>query len=360
MHYQDRKQLISAIHEVAQELYGAQGMPSAAEELASRLNPLLDAYLLESQPRVEAYATVLIADIRGFTALMASLPIATMITVLQRWLAMMTEIIERFGGIVDKYIGDAVMALFGLPESRGDDSARALACAAEMQQGMLAINQENQAQGLPQIYMGIAVNTGQLVAGSFGGPSHSEYTVIGDVVNLASRMESFALRGQVLISEASRDAAAELIEVGRVNEVQFKGIPNSVRLYDLQAVLKPDRLEVPKVEVRRSPRIPVKMNATFRQIHENRIRPGQIPGLINNLSYYGLSADLPMGLPRAADVVINLTPEQGRTPVGDVYARVLRSVPRAGRFRTSLELTSMETPAHQRLKDLIDESLWRH
>lgn len=369
MQHQDRTQLISAITEVVEDLYGASGSPPAdgqlvettrEDELARRLNPLLDAFLLESQPRVEAYATVLIADIRGFTALMASIPLESMIAVLQRWFVAMTEIIERFGGVVDKFVGDAVMALFGLPEPRGDDSARALACAVEMQRAMLELNRAYHAQGMPRIYAGIAVNTGELVAGSFGAPTHSEYTVIGDVVNLASRMESFAMRGQVLISESSRTAAEDLIEVGAVNEVRFKGIPNPVRLYELQAVLGPDRLEVPRVEVRRAPRIPVKMNATFRQIHENRIRPGQIPGLINDLGYYGLSADLPLGLPRAADVVINLTPQQGGASVGDVYARVLRSVPRAGRFRTSLELTSMETPAHQRLKELIDESLWRH
>lgn len=374
MQHQDRTQLISEINGVVKDLYGAsvpseqgasaeQGDSAQAwreDELARRLNRLLDAFLLESQPRVEAYATVLIADIRGFTALMASMPMETMITVLQRWFSTMTEIIERFGGVVDKFVGDAVMALFGLPEPRGDDSARALACAAEMQHAMLALNQENHAEGMPRIYAGIAVNTGDLVAGSFGAPTHSEYTVIGDVVNLASRMESFALRGQVLISETSRIAAADLIEVGAVNEVRFKGIPYPVRLYDLQAVLKPNRVEVPKVEVRRAPRIPVKMTATFRQIEANQIRPGQIPGLIRNLGYYGLSADLPLGLPDASDVVINLAPQHGAQPVGDVYARVLRSVARGGRFRTSLELTSMETPAHQRLKELIDESLWRH
>lgn len=369
MQHRDRTQLISAISEVVQDLYGERPTPDSSagevtlrsieDELALRLEPVLDAFLLEGRPRVEAYATVLIADIRGFTALMASVPIETMIAVLQRWFTTMTRIIERFGGVVDKFVGDAVMALFGLPTARGDDCARALACAAEMQRAMLELNHENHAQGLPRIYAGIAVNTGSVVAGSFGSAPHSEYTVIGDVVNLASRMESFALRGQVLISEASRAAASEHIAVGPVNEVRFKGIPHPARLYELQSVLEPRRIAVPHVDDRRSPRVPVSLSATFRQIDDNRIRPRPIEGLIHDLGYYGLRADLPLGLPDASDVVINLAPQRGGRPIGDVYARVLRTVPNAGRFRTSLELTSVETPAHQRLKELIDESLWR-
>ncbi len=367
MQHRDRDQLFAHIEQVVRDLEGEALLrltdpeqPDALRQaLARRLNPLLDAFLLEAQPQVEAHATVLVADIRGFTALMASQPIAVMIWVLNRWFTLMTEIIERFGGVVDKFIGDAVMAIFGVPEARGDDALRALACAAEMQQAMWVLNQEHEARGLPKLFAGIAVNTGALVAGSFGDAAHSEYTVIGDVVNLVSRMESFALRGQVLMSASTRAETADAIEVGTVNEVRFKGIAQPVQLYELRAVYGPQRIVVQPVEVRRSPRIRVSLDATFRQIEKKRIRPGQIPGLINNLGYYGLRADLPLGLPDASDVVINLAPQQGLSSIGDVYARVVRTVPRDGRFRTSLELTSVETQAHQRLKELVDESLWR-
>ncbi|MFP4278974.1 MAG: adenylate/guanylate cyclase domain-containing protein [Halochromatium sp.] len=367
MQHRDRDSLFAHIERVvrdleAEGLFGATGsqQPEALRQiLERRIDPLLDAFLLEGQPRVETHATVLIADLRGFTELMASQPIAVMIEVLNRWFTAMTEIIVRFGGVVDKFVGDAVMALFGVPAAGDDDALRALACAAEMQQAMKALNQENQARGLPKLFAGIAVNTGAVVAGSFGAAAHSEYTVIGDVVNLVSRMESFALRGQVLISESTRAEVANAIEVGTVNEVRFKGIAQPVPLYELRAVRAPRRIVVQPVEVRRSPRIRVHLDATFRQIDRKRIRPGRIPGLINDLGYYGLRADLPLGLPQASDVVIDLTPQQGLSSLGEVYARVVRIVPWDGRFRTSLELTSVETPAHQRLKEFIDESLWR-
>ena len=366
MQHRDRNPLFAHIEQIVRDLEaeGLLGLPGAQQPdalrqaLDRRINPLLDDFLLEGQPRVEAYATVLIADLRGFTELMASQPIAVMIEVLNRWFTAMTEVIGRFGGVVDKFIGDAVMALFGVPEAGDHDALRALACAAEMQQAMRALNQENEARGLPKLFAGIAVNTGALVAGSFGAATHSEYTVIGDVVNLVSRMESFALRGQVLISEATRAEVANVIEVGTVNEVRFKGIAQPVSLYELLAVQAPQRIVVQPVEVRRSPRIRVHLDATFRQIDGKRIRPGRIPGLINDLGYYGLRADLPFGLPDASNVVINLTPQQGFSSLGEVYARVVRTVPWDDRFRTSLELTSVETQAHQRLKEFIDESLW--
>lgn len=368
MQHRNRSELFAGIEQAVRDLE-AEGllrlehaMPQEAmrQALERHLDPVLDRFLLESQPQVEAYATVLIADIRGFTELMSSLPMATMIEVLNHWFASMTQIIERFGGVVDKFVGDAVMALFGLPEARGDDPVRALACAAEMQRAMLTLNQQHQAQGLPEIFAGIALNTGRLVAGSFGAEAHSEYTVIGDVVNLASRMESFALRGQVLISETTRAAANDRAEVGAVNVVRFKGISHPVQLYELRAVRAAQQYSVPPVEVRRAPRISVRLEATFRQIDGKCIRPASIPGLINDIGYLGLRAELPLGLPDASDVLITLAPQQGLPDVGDLYARVVQTVPWAGHFRTSLELSSADPVSRQRLKDLIDESLWRH
>ncbi len=368
MQHRNRNELFTEIEQVLRDLE-AEGLlrleqtePSEAmrQALERHLSPVLDRFLLESQPQVEAYATVLIADIRGFTELMSSLPMTTMIALLNRWFASMTQIIERFGGVVDKFVGDAVMALFGLPEARGDDPVRALACAAEMQRAMLMLNQEHQEQGLPEIFAGIALNTGRLVAGSFGATAHSEYTVIGDVVNLASRMEAFALRGQVLMSESTRAAANDMIEVGVVNVVRFKGISHPVQLYELRAVRAPQHYSVPPVEVRRAPRISVSLDATFHQIDGKCIRPDAIPGLINDIGYFGLRADLPLGLPDCSDVLITLAPRQGLPDVGDLYARVVQTVPWAGSFRTSLELSSADPAAQERLKDLIDESLWRH
>ena len=360
MQHADRNRFITDVIAAARESYAGDGRAAGDDAaFARRVDAAIDAFLLESQPIVGAYTTILIADIRGFTALVRAYPIERMARLLNDWFAAMTEVIDAHGGVVDKFIGDAVMALFGAPQQRADDLERALGCAVAMQRRMLELNQRNEANGLPRLFAGIALNTGQVMAGSFGSREHSEYTVLGDPVNLVARIEAFSLRGQVLISETSREAAAGLIETGPPNEVLVKGMAAPLRLYELRSLLQPVRLEVPRVEARRSPRIRVDLAAVFRQLDYKCVQSDRIMGRINDLGYYGLRADLPLGLPNAAEVVINLPPQQGFGPMGDVYARVLRARPHGSTFSTTMELTSVDTPEHRRLKEIVDDSLWR-
>ena len=102
------------------------------------------------QPVVATQATILIADLRGFSALMESLPPTQMVDLLNRFFALMAGVIERHGGVIDKFMGDSVMALFGAPERRPDDLLRALHCAVEMQQAMVDMNRVNEARGEPR------------------------------------------------------------------------------------------------------------------------------------------------------------------------------------------------------------------
>jgi len=388
MQHNERQFLISAIAEIVDQLYGSEttnqddcvalggvsdlrsdkqsGATTGGrgELLRQHLDPLLDAFLMESQPIVAADVTVLLADIRGFTALTRALPQSTLIDLLNRYFSVMCKVIKRHDGIVDKFIGDSIMALFGVPKRRPDDLQRALACSVEMQQAMVELNRHNGQRGEPRLYAGIAINTGQVMAGSFGSGLHSEYTVVGDPVNLVSRIESFSLRGQVLLSEASYRAARHLIETGNVNQVRVKGIEEPISLYELLSINAPRRLVIPRVDIRKSPRISVSLEAIFRQVAAKQVHSDHFVGQVNDMGYEGMRADLPLGLPPYSEVVVNLRPELNTSALnskasGEVYARVLRAEPRGQSFRTSLEFTNIDTPGHRHVKEYVDDQLWR-
>jgi adenylate cyclase len=209
MQPQNRELFLSGIERVVAQACGQAATAAQRGVLRRRLDGLIDAFLLQSQPITGTHATIVLADIRGFTALTESLPARTVIGLLNRYFSVMGGVIKRHGGVIDKFMGDAVMALFGAPERRPDDLLRALACAVEMQQAMVEFNRQSQARGQPRLYVGIAVNTGEMMAGSFGSREYSEYTVIGDTVNVVARMEPFSLRGQVLLSESSHAGARD-------------------------------------------------------------------------------------------------------------------------------------------------------
>ena len=359
MQHSERQMLLTGIVEIVDELYGSASTGDQDAALRQRLDPLLDAFLMESQPIIDADVTILLADIRGFTALTRSLPPNTLIELLNRYFTAMCEVVKRHDGVVDKFMGDSVMALFGAPKRRPDDLQRALACAVEMQQAMVGLNRASRARGEPSLYAGIAINTGHAMAGSFGSSMHSEYTVIGDAVNLASRIESFSLRGQVLLSESSHAAARHLVEIGAVNQVRVKGMAEPISLYELRSVNAPHRLVIPEVEIRKSPRISVDLQAIFRQIVAKEIYSDHFLGHVNDMGYYGMRADLPLGLPAYSEVVVNLRPDVAAGAADEVYARVLRAEPRGPSFRTSMEFTAIDTPGHRQVKQYVDEQLWR-
>jgi adenylate cyclase len=152
--------------------------------------------------------TVLFADIRGFTSISEHEKPEKVVMLLNRYFTAMSEIIFGFGGTLDKYIGDGLMALFGAPTAAPDDPKRALQSAVAMQKRLMILNKELREENFPEVQIGIGLHTGEATIGYIGSEKRSEYTAIGDTVNLASRLESNALGGQILVS----DTTAKLCE----------------------------------------------------------------------------------------------------------------------------------------------------
>ena len=144
---------------------------------------------------------ILFSDIRGFTSMSEKMEPTDVAHLLRDYFTEMVEIIFRHGGTLDKFIGDAIMALWGAPLAGEDDAGKAMLAAIDMQRALVPLNEHWRAGGKPEIAIGIGINCGQVFAGNIGSEQRLEYTVLGDAVNTASRLCSNAARGEIMISE---------------------------------------------------------------------------------------------------------------------------------------------------------------
>jgi len=325
-----------------------------AENLRQRISDAVDDAVSTSQEVDSRRVTILLSDLRGFTQVAEKYTALEMVEALNRYFARMSEIIIRWGGTIDKFMGDAIMALFGAPKQRPDDIEAALACAIEMQLAMKEINQANAAMGMAPLYMGIGINTGEVVAGNLGSALHSEYTVIGDQVNLASRVEAHSLRGQILLSENTWQLAREYISIGDVNEVRVKGKKGMVRMYELLATRRPHRLAAPRREIRNSPRVEVETPFTFQRLDGKSVLPQEHHGRMVDLSYGGMYMVSPVAIEPFADIRITLSLSILGSDLADIYAKVLRVNPVNEGLECRVEFTSMDPQAALGIKEFVD------
>ena len=205
---------------------------NVSPEIASRL--LREGSALGGEERE---VTVLFADLRGFTTLSEKLAAPELIALLNRYLDRMSGEVERHGGVIDKFIGDAIMALFGAPVSQSDSADRALAAALAMERALVGLNHELAAEGRPPLALGIGINTARVVAGNIGSHRRLNYSVIGDGVNVAARLQSLTrtpeYRTNIITSAAT--AAAVQTKAGLVirplGKVQVKGRAAALEIF---------------------------------------------------------------------------------------------------------------------------------
>jgi adenylate cyclase len=179
----------------------------------------------------EVVVTVLFSDIRGFSTIAERLEARDVAAVVGRHLTAMAEVVVSHGGTIDKFQGDAVMAVFGAPEPLDDHAARALRCAIGMQRRQAELNAEGwSVEDLPTMGVGIGVNTGSVIAGTIGGAGRLEYTVVGDAVNVASRLQSEAEGGEI-VAAASTVAAAPEVACESIGPRLVKGREEPVEVF---------------------------------------------------------------------------------------------------------------------------------
>jgi len=177
--------------------------------------------------------TVLFCDVRGFTPLSERMSPEDVVLLLNDFYNLMIETTFKHDGTLDKFLGDAVMAVFGAPMAHPDHSARAIRTAIAMQEGIVALNERRARDGKEPIAVGIGVSAGEAVAGTVGTEDRMEYTVIGDSVNLAARLESNAKPGQILISHRTYERVRDLVDARPLGRIRVKGKEEEVEVYEV-------------------------------------------------------------------------------------------------------------------------------
>ncbi|MGC9504892.1 CHASE2 domain-containing protein [Baaleninema sp.] len=266
--------------------------------------------------------TILMSDLRGFSTLSEQLTPERVVELLDIYLAEMTDIITYYKGTINEFIGDGILVFFGAPISAEDDIDRAIACALAMEAAMPKINQKLTGKNLPEIQMGIGINTGEVVVGNIGSSKRAKWSVIGSHINLAARIESCTVGGQVLISDSTKQGVLGQLNIDRTFEIEVKGFENSILIHDVTGISGKYSLKLPSVE-EELVKLSEPVEVLYRELSGKSVRDISNTGRILQLSdcaaeIQGNSIEEPL-----TNLKINITNGEG-VGIGDIYAKVTR------------------------------------
>jgi len=180
--------------------------------------------------------TIMMTDLRGFTALSERLEPEQVVQMLNVYFEVMVEVVLKYNGTINEIIGDALLIIFGAPQEMPDRAQRAIACAIEMQNAMAEVNGQSRLQGLPELEMGIGLNETEVIVGNIGSTKRSKYTVVGSGVNMTSRIESYTVGGQILISESLHQETGDILRIDAQRDVRPKGSETLLRIYEVGGI----------------------------------------------------------------------------------------------------------------------------
>jgi len=276
--------------------------------------------------------TILMCDLRGFSTISEKMPPEKVVEILNVFLGTMTEAIAPYQGTIDEFIGDAILVLFGAPIYREDDAARAVASAIAMQLAMRSVNAKLTQMELPEIAMGIGINTGDVVAGNIGSQSRAKYAVVGNHVNLTARIESYTVGGQILIAESTYQEIQEIVKTNGSMKVEPKGVSAPISIYDVCGIGGTYNLELPSINDSLQT-LPHPIPVTYRILEEKHLGIEVFTGKLHQLSPHGAEILGEQDIPILTNLKIHLqveipnptNPSQQVTIEGEIYAKVLKN-----------------------------------
>src|SRR5690348_6329862 len=296
--------------------------------------------------------TILFADLRGFMAISNRYPPEMVLRVLNRCLVTMIEVVVEHEGTIDKFMGDSIMAHFSEAASGKDAAHRAVLCALKLQLAMDALNTEHRKSDLPELFLGIGINTGPVLVGTLGSELYQTHTVIGEEVNIAARIEALSLRGQVLMSETTYGRCSTLARTGEPFSVHVKGKAEPIVVRELLEIPSLNRA-VPRRDIRKSPRVNVSIGFSYQVVHADVTVPQVHKGVIRVLGYHGLLAETKEPLHLSAEMKIRVDLPLVNHRASDVYGRVKKCSRAEQGYLCGIEFTAITTKTRSSIELLV-------
>jgi len=299
-------------------------------------------------------ATIMMSDLRGFTSLSETRDPEDMVRLLNRYLERMSKVIMKYDGMIDEFIGDAILTVFGVPEEHDDDPLRAVACALTMQNELMELNNELMHEGYPALEMGIGINTGSVIVGNIGSEIRMKYGIVGTTVNIASRIESNTIGGQVLIGEDTYHLVKEWVTSAPTLAVMMKGLKKPLVIYPVTAIGPPYDV---KLGFQAAGKNGIEISLPFHcwKVEDKKIASESMSGETITLNDNEITALTETHLEPLSDIKLIFDFCKDAHCFDDIYAKILSSKKQKDNFINLLRITSINQKDRDILKKWISE-----
>ena len=299
--------------------------------------------------------TILMSDLRGFMSISETRDPEELVRLLNRYLERMSKVILDHDGMIDEFIGDAILVVFGVPESRDDDALRAVACGLSMQNALIDLNKEIALEGYPPLEMGIGINTGTVIVGNIGSEARLKYGIVGAAVNTAARIESNTVGGQVLIGESTYRLVDEFLTTEPPQTVMMKGMKRPLVNYPVTAIGPPYDIEL---HFRDDNQNGIQLSLPFHcwKVEDKKIDGESCVGETIMLNENVIVASIKPPLEPLTDIKLRFDFCMEAHCFEDIYGKILPPTEQDDKSRSRLRITSIKPVDRDILKKWMEEA----